>query len=179
MTLVLRTSMPLSSIETAIRAIVRSLDPGVPVFGVATLEQQMKDSRAVFRRRFPLLLSGVFAATALLLTLVALYAVSIHEVVTRERELGVRVALGASPAALRGLIAGDALRLTSVGIAIGLILAILTTRSLQALVFEVSTRDVRVYSAAALTMAVSALAASIRPILRAGRVDPSVAMRSE
>jgi len=179
MTLVLRTSMPLASIATEMRAIVMRLDPGVPVYGVATLQQQMRDSKAVFRRQFPLLLSGVFAATALVLSLIALYAISMHEVLTRERELGVRIALGASPASLRKLIASDAARLTIIGITSGLLMAFLTTRSLQALVFEVSTRDWRVYTAVASTMVAAALLASIRPILRAGGVNPSVAMRSE
>jgi ABC-type antimicrobial peptide transport system permease subunit len=179
MTLVFRTSLPLASVAASMRAVVARLDPGVPVYGVTTISQQMSNSRAVFRRRFPLVLSGVFALAALLLSLIAMYAISMHEVTTRERELGVRVALGASPAALRGLIASDAARLMAAGVGIGLILAALSTRFLQALVFEVSTRDVGVYAAVMLAMAVAALLVSIRPILRAGKVSPRIVMRAE
>jgi predicted permease len=179
MTLVFRTSLPLASVAANMRAIVAKLDPGVPVYGVTTLSQQMSNSRAVFQRRFPLVLSGVFALVALVLTLIAMYAISMHEVTTRERELGVRIALGASPAALRGLIASDAARLLTAGVGIGLILAAVSTRALQALVFEVSTRDVGVYAAVMFAVAVAALLVSIRPILRAGNVSPSVVMRAE
>jgi len=178
MTLVFRTSLPLASVATSVRAIVARLDPGVPVYGVATLSQQMSNSRAVFRRRFPLLLSGVFALAALVLTLIAMYAISMHEVTTREREFGVRAALGASPARLRGLIASGAARLMAAGVGIGLILAALSNRFLQALVFEVSTRDVGVYAVVMCAMAVAALLVSIRPILRAGNVRPGVVMRA-
>jgi predicted permease len=179
MTLVFRTSLPLASVAASMRAVVARLDPGVPVYGVTTISQQMSNSRAVFRRRFPLVLSGVFALAALLLSLIAMYAISMHEVTTRERELGVRVALGASPATLRGLIASAAARLMAAGVGIGLILAALSTRFLQALVFEVSTRDVGVYAAVMLAMAVAALLVSIRPILRAGKVSPRIVMRAE
>jgi predicted permease len=179
MTLVVRTSLPLASVATNIRAVVATLDPGVPVYGVTTLSQQMSNSRAVFRRRFPLVLSGVFALTALMLTLIAMYAISMHEVTTRERELGVRGALGASPSTLRALIASDAARLVAAGVGIGLILAALSTRFLEALVFEVSTRDAGVFAAVTLAMAVTALLVSIRPILRAGMVSPSIVMRAE
>jgi len=114
-----------------------------------------------------------------MLTLIAMYAISMHEVTTRERELGVRGALGASPATLRALIASDAARLVAAGVGIGLILAALSTRFLQALVFEVSTRDAGVFAAVTLAMAVTALLVSIRPILRAGKVNPSIVMRAE
>jgi putative ABC transport system permease protein len=179
MTLVLRTSLPLTSVANNVRAIVARLDPGVPVYGAVTLARQMSNSSAVFRRRFPLVLSGVFALAALALTLIAMYAISMHEVTTRERELGVRAALGASPATLRGLIASDAMRLMTAGVGIGLMLAALSTRFLQALVFEVSTRDVGVYAAVTLAMVVAALLVSIAPILRAGRVSPSIVTRAE
>src|SRR4029077_5032398 len=103
------------------------------------------------------LLSGASPPAAPAPTLIAMYAISMHEVTTRERELGVRAALGASPATLRGLIASDAVRLAVGGVGIGLILAGLSTRALQALVFEVSTHDVGVYAAVMLAMAVAPL----------------------
>src|SRR5207237_5365593 len=98
MTLVLRTEVGVASVATQVRAIVKCLDAGVPVYSVTTLDQQLSESKAVFSRRFPMILCGVFAAAALALTLLALYAMCMHEVLTRRRELGVRLALGATPA---------------------------------------------------------------------------------
>src|SRR6266545_2721035 len=86
MTPVVRTESGAASFANQLRAIVRSLDAGVPVYSVTTLHQQLGESNAVFSRRFPMILCGVFAAAALALTLVALYAICMHEVVTRRTE---------------------------------------------------------------------------------------------
>jgi putative ABC transport system permease protein len=179
MTLVLRTEMGVAAAATQVRAIVKSLDPGVPVYAVTTLDRQLSESKAVFSRRFPMILCGVFATAALALTLVALYAMCMHEVLTRRREFGVRLALGASPDSLRRLIFNDAVLLSAAGIVIGGIAASLVSRSMQAVLFGLTATDWRVYGVVAVGVLVFASLASLVPALRAGSVHPNVVMREE
>jgi putative ABC transport system permease protein len=179
MTLVLRTETGVAAAGSQVRAIVKTLDPGVPVYAVATLDQQLSESKAVFSRRFPMILCGVFAGAALALTLVALYAMCMHEFLTRRREFGVRLALGASPASLRRLIFNDAILLGAAGIVIGGIAAGLVSRSMQAVLFGLTATDWRVYAVVAVGVLAFASLVSLVPALRAGSVHPSAAMREE
>ena len=179
MTLVLRTQMGVASAASQVRAIVDSLDAGVPVYAVTTLDQQLSESKAVFSRRFPMILCGVFAAAALALTLVALYAICMHEVLTRRREFGIRLALGGSPSSIRRLILGDAMRLGAAGIGIGGIVATLVSRAIRAVLFGVTATDWRVYGVVAAGVLASAFLAILGPALRAGAVTPNAVMRGE
>ncbi len=179
MTLVLRTQMGVASAASQVRAIVESLDAGVPVYAVTTLDQQLSESKAVFSRRFPMILCGVFAAAALALTLVALYAICMHEVLTRRREFGIRLALGGSPSSIRRLILGDAMRLGAAGIGIGGIVATLVSRAIRAVLFGVTATDWRVYGVVAAGVLASAFLAILGPALRAGAVTPNAVMRGE
>jgi putative ABC transport system permease protein len=126
-----------------------------------------------------MILCGVFATAALALTLVALYAMCMHEVLTRRREFGVRLALGASPGSLRRLIFNDAVLLGVAGIVIGGIAAGLVSRSMQAVLFGLTATDWRVYGGVAVGVLVFASLASLVPALRAGSVHPNVVMREE
>jgi ABC-type antimicrobial peptide transport system permease subunit len=179
MMLVLRTAMGAASVANQLRGIVKSLDAGVPVYAVTTLQQQLSESRAVFSRRLPMILCGVFAAAALALTLVALYATSMHDVTTRWREFGIRLALGGSPGSIRRLLLNDALLLGALGTGLGVIGAALVSRSMHAVLFGVVATDWRVYAAVAAGVLASASLASLGPALRAGSVNPSVVMREE
>jgi putative ABC transport system permease protein len=179
MTPVLRTESGVGSVANELRAIVRTLDAGVPVYSVTTLHQQLGESKAVFSRRFPMILLGVFAAAALALTLVALYAICMHEVLTRRREFGIRLAVGGSPGSIRRLILNDSMLLGAAGVAIGGIVAILVSRSLNAVLFGISATDWRVYGGVAAAVLMFAFLATLGPALRAGSVDPSIAMRAE
>src|SRR6266404_612579 len=176
---VLRTENGVASVANELRAIVRTLDAGVPVYSVTTLQQQLGESKAVFSRRFPMILLGVFAAAALALTLVALYAICMHDVLTRRREFGIRLAVGGSPGSIRRLILNDSMLLGAAGIAIGGIVAIVVSRSLHAVLFGITATDWRVYAVVTAAVLVSALLATLGPALRAGSVDPSIAMRAE
>jgi putative ABC transport system permease protein len=179
MTLVLRTQTGLAPVSNQVRAIVKTLDPSVPVYGVSTLARQMGESNAVFSRRFPMILCGVFASAALALTLVALYAICMHDVVTRHREFGIRLAVGGSPGSIRRLILTDAILMGTVGIGIGAVVATLVSRSLKAVLFDVSATDWHVYTVVAACVLGFAFLATLLPALRAGSVDPGVAMRQE
>jgi len=176
---VLRTESGVGSVANELRAIVRTLDAGVPVYSVTTLHQQLGESKAVFSRRFPMILLGVFAAAALALTLVALYAICMHEVLTRRREFGIRLAVGGSPGSIRRLILNDSMLLGAAGIAIGGIVAIMVSRSLHAVLFGITATDWRVYGGVAAGVLMFAFLATLGPALRAGSVDPSIAMRNE
>ncbi|HEY6157413.1 MAG TPA: ADOP family duplicated permease [Gemmatimonadales bacterium] len=179
MMLVMRTQLGVSSVAGQIRAIVRSLDPGVPVYGASTLDQQLSQSKAVFSRRFPLMLCGVFAAAALALTLVALYAICLHQVLARRREFGIRLALGGAPGSLRRLLLADGMLLSAAGIGMGVMVAALVTRSLRAILFGIAATDWRVYGVVAVGVLAAALLAMVGPVLRAGSVNPGVALRAE
>ena len=177
--LVLRTENPATSVASQLRDVVKAMDGGVPVYAVSTIERQMRDSRALFSRRFPLILCAVFATAALVLTLVALYAVCLHEVVTRHREFGIRLALGGSPRSVRALVMRDAAILGIVGVAVGVIVAGIASRAMEAVLYGVAPADWRVYGLVAAGVLVAALLASLWPALRAGSVEPSIVMRAE
>jgi predicted permease len=179
MSLVLRTGTAVGPIANEVRAIVKDMDADIPVYAVSTLHQQMSESRAVFSRRFPMILCSVFAAAALALALIALYAMSTHEMLTRHREFGIRLALGGPPSVLRRMIMKDGVLLAIVGIGVGELLAIPLSRVMNAVLFDTSSTDWRVYGAVAAGVLVSAMVVTIRPAMLAGAVNPSVVMRGE
>jgi putative ABC transport system permease protein len=177
--LVLRTESPATALASQLRDVVQAMDGGVPVYAVSTIEGQMRDSRALFSRRFPLVLCAVFAIAALALTLVALYAVFLHEVLTRHREFGIRLALGGSPGSVRALVLRDAAILGVVGIVVGVVVAGVVSRSMEAVLYGVASADWRIYGLVAAGVLLASLMASLWPAFRAGSVRPSIVMRSE
>ena len=179
MTLVLRTGIDVQSVANQLGTIVKTLDPGVPVYGITRLDQQLRESRAIFSRRFPMILCGVFAAAALALTLLALYAICKHEVLTRRHEFAIRLALGGSPRSIRHLVLNDALLLAAAGIGTGAIVATVVSGSLRAVLFGITATDWRVYVVVAVAVLASAFLATFGPAHRAGRIDPMTALRNE
>lgn len=160
-------------------AVVRALDPGVPVYATGTIAGLLSDSRAVVSRRLPMLLCGVFAAAALTLALVAVYAVCARDAQARRREFGIRLAVGGSPAAIRRLLFADALGVATVGVLAGGVLAVPAARAMRALLFGVGAADWRVYGGVAVGMLAAALLATLRPALRAGATAPSAVLRGD
>jgi putative ABC transport system permease protein len=160
-----------------VRAAVRSLDQTVPIAQVRSLEEVTSTSSAT-RRSIARLLAG-FAALGLFLGAVGIYGVVAYGVRRRTRELGIRSALGAVEGRLTAMVLGEGLRMSSLGIAIGVVLAALATRPMRALLFGVTALDPLVYAGVALILACVALAASLAPARRAARVDPLVALRSD
>jgi len=179
MSLVLRTTLAADPIANDVRAIVKEMDAAIPVYSVSTLHQQMSESRAVFSRRFPMILCSVFAAAALALALIALYAMCTHETLTRHREFGIRLALGGSPAAVRQMILKDGLTMAVVGVGVGEVLAVVVSRVMNSVLFGITATDWRVYGAVAAGVLVSALFVTVRPAMLAGSVNPGVVMRGE
>jgi putative ABC transport system permease protein len=177
MGVVVRTTAGEAAALSAVRTAARALDPELPVTEVETLDRILE--RATGQPRFRATLIGAFAAAALLLAGVGLYGLISYSVAQRVPELGVRLALGATPAEVGRLVLGQGLSLAALGIAIGLAGALGVARLIEGLLFSVSATDPWVYAGlAGLLLALSA-AACYLPTRRAMRVDPLVALRAE
>jgi putative ABC transport system permease protein len=177
-TLVIRTtSRDPSALAPALRDILRDLDPDVPAYQVQTFEQVV--SRSLWRQRLQGTTLGVFAALALVLAVVGIYGVISYTVAQRMRELGVRVALGASSRQVLGLVLGHGARLTMLGVLVGLVGALALTRVLARLLYGVAPTDLLTFTSVPLLLAAVAVVATWIPARRATKVDPVVAMRAE
>ncbi len=166
-----------ATLAPALRRIVRELDPSLPLFGVEPLARTLAHSMA--QRRFTMIVLGAFAAVALLLAAVGVHGVLAYSLAQRTREIGVRIALGATPGGVRALVVGQGARLAVRGLAIGLLGALAVTRVLRTLLFGVGSADPLTYAGVALTLGGVALLASWLPAWRATRVDPMSALRAE
>jgi len=161
----------------ALRDALSRVDPAQPVDRVSTLEELVAASLSA--RRFPLQLLAVFAALALLLSAVGIYGVTSYAVAQRTREIGVRMAIGASGIAVLRMILAGALRTVGVGLCIGIAGALAAGRVIASQLYAVSPNDPLTYLSVAVLLAVVALAASGIPALRATRIDPMAALRTE
>jgi len=177
--LVVRSGADADSLAIAVRNEVRAIDAEVPVFAAQTMEQLVANSRATFMRRYPAYLIGVFACVALLLALVGIYGVISYAVTQRTREIAIRVALGAQSGDVMRLVLRHGLLLACVGVAIGVVVALVLSRLMSSMLFGVSAADPSVFGGVSLLLLAVALAACLIPALRASRVDPMVALRYE
>ncbi|MFI5232894.1 MAG: ADOP family duplicated permease [Gemmatimonadales bacterium] len=167
---------PLALVPAARKA-VASVAPDLPLYDVQTMEQRIGGSWA--RHRFDAELFTVFGVVALLLAAIGTYAVVAYAVARRTREMGIRLALGARPAAVVRLVVREGLAFPSAGLAIGIVGALAVTRLLRSELYGVGTTDLRVFAVtAALLLCVSVLACIV-PALRATRADPLEALRAE
>jgi putative ABC transport system permease protein len=177
MTLVIRTTGDPLRLAGALRREVRAIDPDQPVADVRTMEHYLGDS--VARRRFTASLLAGFSAVALVLAAVGLYGVMSYAVAQHTRELGIRLALGASTRAVLNGVLRDALVLAAAGVGVGVAAALALTRVLASLLYDVSATDPAVFAAIAAVLGAVALVASYIPARRATQVDPMVALREE
>jgi putative ABC transport system permease protein len=177
MAVVARGSEDPSSLAGAVRGVLHALDPELPVTATLTLQDLVTQAGA--RRRFSMLLLGIFAGVAVALAAVGIYGILSHSVTRRTREIGVRMALGAGQGDVLRLVVGQGLRLTLLGLALGLGLAFGLTRLLSSLLFGVSATDPAVFAAVCGMLAAIALLASYLPARRAMSVDPIEALRHE
>jgi putative ABC transport system permease protein len=164
-----------SGLISAIRRQVSLVDKDQPLTNVQTLEEVVGSASA--QPRFTMLLLAVFSATALILAIVGIYGVIAYSVAQRTGELGIRMALGADPSDVLKLVVGHGLRLTVVGIAIGLAGALALTRLMSSLLYQTSATDPIAFMVSALLFAVGAVLASYLPARRATRIDPTEALR--
>jgi putative ABC transport system permease protein len=177
MSIVTRTRGAPLALAPAVRSAVREIDPNQAVFDVGSVEQWMEERLAA--RRFAMALLGVFAGVAVVLAAVGLYGVIAYAVTMRRGEIGVRLALGATPGEVRQMVLGDGMRLAAVGLATGVAGALMGARLIEAMLFGVSAADPAVLGAVAALMLAIAAVASWVPGRRAASVDPIAALRSE
>jgi ABC-type antimicrobial peptide transport system permease subunit len=175
LSLALRTSLPASTLESQIREAVRSLDPGLPVFNVTSMDDVLDASLA--SRRFSANLVAGFAALALLLASIGIYGLLAYMVGQRSHEIGLRMALGAGRGDVLKLILQKGVALAVVGIVAGVIAAVLSASLMASLLYGVRPRDPGVFTLVPLLLLVVAIAASYIPAWRATKVDPIVALR--
>jgi predicted permease len=171
------TSGDAQSLAADFRRAIHSADPDVPIAEVQTMDQVFSQSAA--SRQWIMTLLGAFAALAMGLALVGIYGVMSWTVTRRTREIGIRVALGATTRQVLGGILAYGIKLSALGLTIGIAGALAARRFLATLVFGVSTADPWIYSGVALLMLAVALAACYIPARRASRVDPLTALRWE
>lgn len=174
---VVRSRLNPAGVENAVRAIVRTIDSGLALYNVQTIEEVV--SASVSSERFATLLLGAFALAALLLAFIGIYGVTEQAVSQRRHEIGVRIALGAEPRRILALVLGGGARLTAIGVLIGLAAAIVLSRFISTLLFEVSPLDPGVYAVVVLVLVTAALTAGYLPARRATQVDAMHALREE
>jgi ABC-type antimicrobial peptide transport system permease subunit len=175
--LVVRSRLSMESLVPTVRAALRKVDPNLPTSDFKTLEQLV--DQAVSPRRFVMVLLGGFALLALILASLGIYGVISYSVNQRTNEIGIRVALGAEQNDVLRMIIGHGLRFAGTGLLIGLSVALMVTRVLSGLLFDVSPTDPETLVFVSLLLALVAFAASYLPARRAAKVDPMVALRYE
>jgi predicted permease len=177
MTMVLRSAVDPRGLTASVREAIRRMDPGLPMFEVRTMTEQL--DRSLWTRRTGSWLFGAFAAVAILLAVAGIYGVVSFAVSRRTREIGIRIALGARPGDVMLRVLAGGMVLVGAGTAIGLAVSAAVAGVLKSMLFGVSARDFATYAAvAALVLSVGALANSI-PARRAASVDPIRALRFE
>jgi putative ABC transport system permease protein len=167
----------MESLARVVRENVNAMDRTLPIVQLRTMDDVFSDS--VARQRFLAQLLGIFAGLALVLAAVGTYGVLSYLVTERQREIGIRMALGADRSNVLSLVLRQGLSTTAIGLAIGVVGALGLTRLATSLLFEVKPTDPATFAAVAGVIAVVALLACVVPARRATRVDPMVALREE
>jgi putative ABC transport system permease protein len=177
LTLVVRTTGDPAPLAPEARRAIAAEARDVPVFEMAPLTDLV--ARSVGPRRFVMVLLELFGAIALLMTAIGVYGVISYSVAERTREIGIRAALGARPGDIVWLVIGGGLSVVVAGLAAGVIVALLVTKFLESSLYDVSTTDPATFAGVAGMLLLVALLAQAVPIVRAMRVDPTVALRQD
>ena len=173
----LRTGQDPGTIADPIRQQVQSVDPGIPVFAVRTMNEVI--SKSLADRRFALVILAVFAGVALLLAAIGIYGVMSYTFSQRTHEIGVRVALGAQRSHILSMALGEGMLLVAIGLGVGLLGAAIVTRFFRSMLFSVTATDPLTFLSIAVLLAGVALLACVIPARRATQIDPLVALRED
>jgi putative ABC transport system permease protein len=176
-TVLVRTDADARAVQMRVKSVVREIDAELPIYNLTTMTEAVSDS--VSQPRFYMVLLGGFAAIALLLAALGIYGVISYAASQRTRELGIRVALGATGQTIVRLVIGEGVRLAAVGVVLGILASLVLTRALASLMFGVEKLDPVTLTAAPLALMAVALLGSYLPARRAAKVDPVIAMRNE
>lgn len=166
-----------AALTRSVRTLVAGINPDVPVYRMSTLEQRL--DAFLSTRRFQALLLSLFAAAGLLLAAVGLFGLMRYMVALRTREIGVRLAIGATRRQVMGLVLREGLGLAGAGLLVGFVLAFALTRTLGGLLYGVTASDPLTFLLAPAVLLFVAMVASVEPTWRAMRIDPVVALRAE
>jgi predicted permease len=180
LTLLVRTALPPADVMTAIENVVHASSPDQPIYGVKTIDEVISESMA--SRNLPILLLGAFAALALLLASIGIYGVVSYSVARRTQEIGIRMALGADRSSIFRMIVNQAIRMASVGLLVGIVVAIVLVRLLPSfshLLYGVGQGDPLTIFGVSAVLLTAALAACYAPARRAMRTDPMDCLRTE
>jgi hypothetical protein len=177
MSVLVRSTLPPDVAIAALRRAIREADPQVAIFDVRSMTDGI--GRSVARERLAMSLASAFAASALLLAAVGIFSVAAQSVASRTREIGVRVAFGATRADLVGMILRQELGVVAAGLAIGAVAAFLLARLVTSLLFHVSPADGWSFAASVLLLSLTALLACLIPARRALRLSPVDALRGD
>ena len=177
MALVMRTAGEPTALGATVRAAIAEVDPMQPIYDLQTVESVV--STSLGQRRFTLTLMLVFGLVALLLAAVGIYGVMAYTVAQRTQELGIRVALGATPGGVLTMVLRDGMTLVAIGLAVGVGAALALSRLVSSLLYGVGAVDAITYVVIAGALTLVALVAIVVPARRAMKVDPMVALRSD
>ncbi len=176
-TLLIRSALPPDQVVEGVRAAIRQVDSAMPLYNVRTLAEHVSRSMYVDQLRAELV--GCLAALALVLAAVGIYGVLSFTVAERTREVGIRIALGADPRSVVGMVVGSGVRLGVIGLAAGLLLSAWLTRAIASDLFGVTASDPLTLVASCAVLLNVVLLATVVPARRATRIDPMVALRGE
>ncbi|HLJ88466.1 MAG TPA: FtsX-like permease family protein, partial [Candidatus Angelobacter sp.] len=177
LSVVVRTAGDPLALSNALRSVVRNLDPNQPVTGVRSMEENI--SQSIAQPRFRTVLLAIFAGIALVLAAVGIFGIMAYSVAQRTRELGLRIALGASRGRVLQLVMGHGARLTLIGVGIGLVVTFLMNRYVSSLLFNVPPYDPLTLVGVVVALILISLCACYLPARRATLVDPIVALRED
>jgi putative ABC transport system permease protein len=176
---VIRSQQDPAALVSSAQTILRELDPQLAIVDPRSMEQIINQSPAVFLRRYPFYLIGSFAALAVVLAMIGLYGLISYSVVGRTREIGIRLALGAQREDILRLILRQAVITSLIGIGVGLLGGLASTRLMASLLYGINSGDWIVFAGVAVFLAAIAITASYVPARRATQVDPMVTLRNE
>lgn len=177
MTVVMRSQGDPSTLSPSVKKELRGIDPDLPMYSVRTMDERVEESLA--RRRFSMLLLGIFAGMALVLATIGIYGVMAYLVNQGTREIGIRMAIGATQREIVRLVVFQGMTLAITGVAAGLAAAFVFTRLMRSLLFGISSADPVTFAGISLLLTLVALLATYIPARRAARIDPILCLRSE
>jgi predicted permease len=175
--MMVRTQADAARVLPQVRQTLHDLEAAIPLSNAATMEELI--DRSLQRPRSLSVLVGAFAAVALILSLVGIYGVMAYYVQQHAKEISIRLALGGRRSDVLQLIVGQGMRVVSIGVAVGLLAAVATTRFIATLLFGVNAADPRIFAAVSIVLVTAALAACLLPAQRATRAEPAAALRED